>query len=182
MTINDRIIILISLLEDGVKRFFARAIGIPEGTLSSILGSRKSDLSFSVIKKITDAYPEINTAWLIKEEGEPLFRQKKEKLSSLGGENNLDAEVPKTSFTYLSSNLKLLRTYTGITQDAFSKIFNVSRENIASYERGVEPKLSFLLHVSDYLQIKIDDLVKSDLKSHPEILKKLPPVNKIKSD
>ena len=78
MTINDRIIVLINLLENGVKRFFAQKTGIPEGTLSSIVGSRRSDLSYTTLKKVIDAYPEVNLNWLMNETGEPLFKHEDE--------------------------------------------------------------------------------------------------------
>ncbi|MGV8139255.1 MAG: helix-turn-helix transcriptional regulator [Mangrovibacterium sp.] len=168
MSINDRIIVLINLLEDGVKRSFSRNAGIPEGTLSSIIGSRKSDPSFSMIKRIVDAYPEVNVEWLVKEEGEPILKEAK-KLSPLAknpGMPDTNSLEKISSDQFLSKNLKLLRKRSKLTQEAFGKLFNVTRENIASYERGVEPKLSFLITVSDYFQIKMDDIAKLDLSQN----------------
>ena len=57
MTINDRIIVLINLLEEGIKRSFAKKTGIPEGTLSSIVGARRSDLSYTILKKNNRGLP-----------------------------------------------------------------------------------------------------------------------------
>jgi len=71
---------------------------------------------------------------------------------------------------YLPKNLKLLREYAGKSQDAFGELFGLNRSNIASYERGTEPGLSFLIEVSKYFQIKLDDLVSCDLKSHMDLL------------
>lgn len=166
MSINDRIIVLISLLEDGVKRSFSRNAGIPEGTLSGIIGTRKSDPSFSMIKRIVDAYPAVNIEWLIKEEGEPILGEAKISSSPTTNPETLNADSVESidSDQFLPSNLRILRKRSGLTQEAFGKLFNVTRENIASYERGVEPKLSFLIHVSDHFQVKMDDLVKIDLK------------------
>jgi len=71
---------------------------------------------------------------------------------------------------HLPKNLKLLREYADKSQDAFGELFGLNRSNIASYERGTEPGLSFLIAVSKYFQIKLDDLVSCDLKSHMELL------------
>ena len=168
MSINDRIIVLINLLEDGVKRSFSRNVGIPEGTLSSVIGSRKSDPSFSMIKRIVDAYPAVNIEWLIKEEGEPILREAKISSSQVTTSATPDTNLVKriNSDQFLATNLKILRKRSGLTQDAFGQLFNVTRENIASYERGIEPKLSFLIRVSDHFQIKMDDIAKLDLSKN----------------
>jgi len=71
---------------------------------------------------------------------------------------------------YLPENLKLLREYAGKSQDAFGELFGLNRNNIASYERGTEPRLSFLINISNHFHIKLDDLVSCDLKSHMELL------------
>ena len=72
---------------------------------------------------------------------------------------------------YLSRNLKLLRNCIDESQDKFARRFNVKRSNIASYERGTEPKLSFLLHIAGYFQLKLDDLISNNLELHPELTK-----------
>jgi transcriptional regulator with XRE-family HTH domain len=71
---------------------------------------------------------------------------------------------------FLSKNLKLLRSYIGESQDSFAQIFGLKRTNIASYEGGTEPKLSFLLDVANHFHIKLDDLISCDLNSHMELL------------
>lgn len=76
----------------------------------------------------------------------------------------------KINDKYLSENLKSLRSHSGKSQDSFAQIFGLKRTNITSYEGGTEPKLSFLLAVANYFNIKLDDLVCSDLNLHPELL------------
>ncbi len=71
---------------------------------------------------------------------------------------------------YLSKNLKLLRNCIDESQERFAERFNVKRSNIASYERGTEPRLLFILDVANYFQLKLDDLVSNDLELHPELL------------
>lgn len=75
MSINERIRHLIDLLTEGQQRPFARNIDIPISTLRDIIGSRQSDPSFTTLKKIIDAYPEVNLNWLMNEIGEPLITQ-----------------------------------------------------------------------------------------------------------
>jgi transcriptional regulator with XRE-family HTH domain len=76
----------------------------------------------------------------------------------------------KISDSFLSSNLKLLRTRGEESQGFFAQRFGLKRTNITSYEGGTEPKLSFLIDVANYFNIKLDDLVCSDLSLHPELL------------
>jgi transcriptional regulator with XRE-family HTH domain len=71
---------------------------------------------------------------------------------------------------FLPKNLKLLRDYSDESQEAFGDIFGLTRDNIASYERGTEPKLSFLMDVAGHFHIKLDDLVSCDLNSHMDLL------------
>ena len=72
----------------------------------------------------------------------------------------------------LSDNLRILRKQLGMSQESFSSIFHVNRDKIASYERGSEPKLSFLLDVSNYFDIKLDDLITCDLNTQIDLLSK----------
>lgn len=72
MTINERIVFLIDLLENGTQRAFAKKTGIHTSTLSGIIGSRKSEPSFSVLKRIIDSYSVVSLNWLINEIGEPI--------------------------------------------------------------------------------------------------------------
>lgn len=65
----------------------------------------------------------------------------------------------------LSENIKYLRESSGTTQKAFAKAFGVNRDNIASYERGSNPKIEFLQRLVNFYHISMEDLVNSDLKS-----------------
>ena len=76
----------------------------------------------------------------------------------------------KINDNFLFKNLKLLRSHSGESQNSFALIFNLKRTNITSYEGGTEPKLSFLLDVANHFNIKLDDLVCSDLNLHSELL------------
>lgn len=50
-----------------------------------------------------------------------------------------------------------------LTQGKFSALFGVSRDNIASYERGTKPKMDFIARVVDYFHITYDDFIGSAL-------------------
>lgn len=68
----------------------------------------------------------------------------------------------------LSDNIKYLRVTAGATQKDFGKAFGVTRDNIASYERGSAPKIDFLKKVVNFYHMSLDELVNSNLKSKCE--------------
>jgi len=166
MNINDRIDHLVHLLAEGKQRAFARAIGIRPSTLNSIVGPLHRDPSYKVLKKVVDAYPNINLDWLIREEGEPF-------LSQYQKEDELLALYNKVlESTFLAGNIKLLREHAHESQESFARIFGITRDNVASYERGSKPDLPLIIQIVKYFHIDLDDLVSLDLKEHSNILKK----------
>lgn len=66
--------------------------------------------------------------------------------------------------SFLSKNIKYLRDTAGSSQAEFGKAFGVSRDNIASYERGTEPKIDFILKVVNFYHITVDNLIRDDLE------------------
>ena len=64
----------------------------------------------------------------------------------------------------LSENLKYLRETAKLTQGAFGKAFGVSRDNIASYERGSAPKIDFLKKIVNFYHMSMDVIVNENLK------------------
>jgi transcriptional regulator with XRE-family HTH domain len=67
---------------------------------------------------------------------------------------------------YLNQNLKSLRVINGLSQGELGKKLGCSRDNIASYERGTEPKLDVLLKIVNYFHIPLDNLVNDDLTDY----------------
>lgn len=67
---------------------------------------------------------------------------------------------------YLSQNIRFLRDELGLNQSDFGALFDCSRDNIMSYERGSEPKLITLQKIAIYFHTTIDELYNTDLKSH----------------
>lgn len=53
-----------------------------------------------------------------------------------------------------------------MTQWEFGALFGVSRDNIASYERGSEPKMDFIARLVNYFQISYDDFIGTLLEEH----------------
>jgi DNA-binding XRE family transcriptional regulator len=90
--------------------------------------------------------------------------------------------------SYLSSNIKHLRETLGLNQSDFGNIFNVSRDNIASYERGSEPKLEILIKIVNHFHITIEEIYNYDLKindprsQYKQASTKANPVNDPKGD
>lgn len=124
MTINDRIIVLINLLERGTKRSFAKKAGIPEGTLSSIVGARRSDLSYTILKKIITAYPEVNLDWLMKEAGNPLHRAEKDE--NLVRESH-NYYKPESKDTEISARVALVIQSLSLTPNSFASTLGYQR-------------------------------------------------------
>jgi transcriptional regulator with XRE-family HTH domain len=173
MSINDRIRILIDLLANGRQNVFGDATKIKATTINGIIGKKASDPSFSTLKKIIDAYPNIDLNWLMKGEGEPLLTSDDQDcVSELVSDYKESLSKIRNSI-YLCSNLKLIRIHLHKTQDSFAQIFGVTRDTIASYERGFKPKLPLLKEAMSYFGISLDELTSCDLKEHPEILEKI---------
>lgn len=65
---------------------------------------------------------------------------------------------------YLPLNLRYLREANNMSQPKLAEVIGCSRDNIASYERGTEPKLNTLRKIVNYFHVSMDDIVNSDLK------------------
>lgn len=176
MTINNRIRILIELLAEGKQRRFAEKAGLNAAAVNGIIGKKASDPTFSTLKKIIDAYPDIELNWLMKGEGKPLTT------SDDSGDSVPVSESTSAGYAeslskiknspYLTSNLKIIRNHIHATQESFGRMFGVTRDVIASCERGFKPKLPFLNDLTEYFSITLEALTEYDLKEHPELLGK----------
>ena len=70
---------------------------------------------------------------------------------------------------FLADNLKFLRKRRKKTQDDVAFALQLKRSTLNGYENGVgEPKLEKLMALADYYQIRLDDLVRTDLRKLPE--------------
>ncbi len=174
MSINDRIRILIDLLANGRQNVFADTTTIRTTTINGIIGKKASDPSFSTLKKIIDAYPDINLNWLMKGKGKPLTKSDNQDYVFEPVVSEYKESLSKIRDSiYLCSNLKLIRNHIHLSQDSFAQIFGVTRDTVASYERGFKPKLPFINRLMDYFNITLDELTSCDLNEHPEILEKI---------
>ena len=63
----------------------------------------------------------------------------------------------------LSENLLYLRESLNLKQSEFGQLFDLSRDNIASYERGTEPKIYTLLKIVNHFHISIEDILTENL-------------------
>ncbi|GGC34580.1 hypothetical protein GCM10011386_28400 [Parapedobacter defluvii] len=68
---------------------------------------------------------------------------------------------------YFSKNIKFLREERKLGQSDLAKLLEVSRDNVASYERGSIPKLDVLVRIVNLFHIDLKDLVEKDLESIP---------------
>lgn len=67
--------------------------------------------------------------------------------------------------SYIQQNLKYLRLKNGLSQTELAEILEVTRDNIASYERGTKPKVDFINRCVNYFHISFDDFVNGDLST-----------------
>ena len=64
----------------------------------------------------------------------------------------------------LSRNIKYLRTAQNLSQQALAESLNLSRSNLAKYEKGIhDPGIEVLLRISRYFRISIDIILTVDL-------------------
>lgn len=72
---------------------------------------------------------------------------------------------------YLASNIKFLRNYTHLSQTEFGKIFNKTRSNIDSYERGnARPDEETQQLIAAHFNISVEVLFQKDLKLNPGLM------------
>ena len=64
---------------------------------------------------------------------------------------------------FLKQNIKYLRNMNGLTQPQLGEIIGVSRDNVASYERGTVPPVDILHKIVNYFNVSFNDLIEKDL-------------------
>ncbi len=70
----------------------------------------------------------------------------------------------------IAKNLRLLRKGTGLSQEAFGELFDLTRGKIASYESGTLPKIDTLLEIANHFNIGIEAMILQDIAArvpHP---------------
>lgn len=77
---------------------------------------------------------------------------------------------------FVNSNIRYLRSKSGLSQEGFGNLFGINRGNVASYEAETQPDIKILLKIVNHFDITLDDIVKRDLqnKSLPVLREKLP--------
>lgn len=67
---------------------------------------------------------------------------------------------------FLKQNIKYLRNVKGLTQPQLGDFVGVSRDNIASYERGTVPPVDILHKFVNFFHISFNDLIGIDLSKN----------------
>ncbi len=168
MSINDRIKHLMDITTNGNQRAFARSVDVSVNTIRDIIGPRRSNPSFTILKKIIDAFPYLNLQWLMKEEGEPFLSQYQKEDELLTLYNKVQES------TFLAGNLKLLREHAHESQESFAQIFGITRDNVASYERGSKPDLPLIIRIVKHFHMSLENFISNDIKEHANIPEKIP--------
>ena len=82
----------------------------------------------------------------------------------------------------LSDNIRLIRKRWRYKQEEFGALFEVKGQSISTYEKGTaEPKISFLLKLSERTGISVNDLCSGALTAGEIPEKPLYPANREKS-
>lgn len=71
---------------------------------------------------------------------------------------------------YFHSNLRRLRKYKSLTQEALAEMAGITRAKVAAYERNSQPDLEVLLRLSSVLGVAVDSLLKEDLDTWSDLL------------
>lgn len=66
---------------------------------------------------------------------------------------------------FLNQNIKYLRSLSGLTQPQLGEILGVSRDNIASYERGTVPPVEVIHKILNYFHVNFNDLIEKDFSN-----------------
>lgn len=64
---------------------------------------------------------------------------------------------------FLKHNIKYLRNINSLTQPQLGEIVGVSRDNVASYERGTVPPVDILHKLVNYFNVSFNDFIEKDL-------------------
>ena len=68
---------------------------------------------------------------------------------------------------YFSKNIKFLRKQRKLGQSKLAELLGVSRDNVASYERGSSPGRQVIVRIVNLFQVDFTDLVEKDLETLP---------------
>jgi|GEM_PF-3737664 len=68
---------------------------------------------------------------------------------------------------YFSKNLKWFRENKDMGQAELAKVLEVTRDNVASYERGSVPKLEILLKIVKLFHVPLEEMIEKDFESIP---------------
>jgi len=74
---------------------------------------------------------------------------------------------------YIKQNISYLRKKAGLNQGELGNELQYTRDNIASYERGTEPKIDFIQKIVNYFHIDIESFINTDLSIPREVPKKI---------
>ncbi len=73
--------------------------------------------------------------------------------------------------SFFGKNIKKIRSVQNLSQQAFSKIFDLKRATLGAYEeQRSEPKIETIIKIANYFSISIDDLLTNELTVN-ELLK-----------
>lgn len=70
---------------------------------------------------------------------------------------------------FIDTNLRYMRTRSGLSQQSLADDLKVTRSALASYEGGTAPSLSVLISIADYFRLSVDTLIRVNLEKLSEL-------------
>lgn len=148
---NERFIQTISALHDD-RAVIAKKLRYSKSYLDQLMIQFRN-VSDTIILKLSKCYPQVNYDWIMYGEGE-MFRPK--------------AEMREFEFQAITeqfaSNMKALREAESLSTAEFAQILNMYEGKVIDIEAGrVGPSLSTLIDLRKLFNIRIDDMIFTDL-------------------
>ena len=67
---------------------------------------------------------------------------------------------------HLNTNLRIIRTHLGYSQQDFAERLNLTRSNYNHYERNVSAKLETVIDIARELRVSLDTLILDDCSTY----------------
>ena len=107
---------------------FSKAVKVSQSFVSLIVNG-KQDITHNLVRGINDAYPDVNTGWLLTGKGDMFLSDDAEKRS-------YTVEVSDRDVPLYSVNIKRIRDRWDMGQTHFGDLLGASRNQVSHWERG----------------------------------------------
>jgi transcriptional regulator with XRE-family HTH domain len=79
---------------------------------------------------------------------------------------DLDSLIREDKMKIVSYNIAHLRRQMGMTQERLADKLDITRSRLSSWEEHrAEPNVTYLIRISDFFEVNVDTLIKTDLRN-----------------